>query len=114
MNHVIDIAKGALKLLDLHMQHPNTVSHKQASDAAQDALQALESYGNTSTLLEDTHRAVRSVLDRRLQVMVSPVEMPNTAVRVAVLDGSNVIYHIEGNSPKALAEIVRLQLLRAA
>lgn len=116
MNHLIDSAKGALKLCLLHLQHPSAINPTQVTTAINDALDRLNLIA-AKHQLEDTYSAVRAVMPSHLRIAVAPSMnhiAPHQPIDVFVFDGDDLIDVYTGRTPAGIAELLRLKFLEAA
>lgn len=112
MMHLVDCARGALKLYALHLRHPATVAPEQALKAGQEALERLELLDSKAYQLAELYRAVRALQPKHITVAVAPNEGEGKNLMVMLLDGPHLVETIYGNDPKAIAEIMRIHQQR--
>lgn len=108
MMHLVDSARGALKLYALHLRHPGTVSAEQAAQAGQDALTRLDLMHSSAFTLAEAYSAVRAVLPAHLTVAVAPGNAEGKSLMVMILDGPHLLQTIHGNTPKGVVELLRV------
>lgn len=113
MMHLIDSAKGALKLCLLHMQHPSAVDAAQVQATVNEAIERLDLIA-TKNQLEETYTAVRAVVPEPLVVAVSPQNSTVHPVVVYILDGDDLVDLYTGKTPSGIAEMLRLKFSEAA
>lgn len=113
MMHLIDSAKGALKLCLLHMQHPSAVDVAQVQATANEAIERLNLIA-TKNQLEETYSAVRAVIPQNLRVAVAPSSSEKHPVDVFIFDRDDLIDIFTGRTPAGIAEFLRLKFTEAA
>ncbi len=109
MMHLIDSAVGALKLYELQIQHPATVSTEQALAAGQEAMQRLNCIAREAMLLAEAFSAVRAVTPLHLAVMVAPGSQRNGGVIASIIDGQHILQTVYARTPEGLVEFLKLQ-----
>lgn len=114
MMHLIDSAKGALKLCLLHMQHPSAVDAAQVQATANEAIERLNLVSNRHGLLQETYDAVRAVVPTDLRIAVAPSNTPSYPIDVFIFKGDELIHVYSGKTPNGLAEMLRLNVTEAA
>ena len=107
MMHLIDSAKGALKLCLLHMQHPSAVDAAQVQATANEAIERLNLVSNRHGLLQETYDAVRAVVPESIRVSVAPTPHAVDRVEAHLFDGKEMIRYL-GKTPQGIAEQIRL------
>jgi len=109
MMHLVDCARGALKLYALHLRHPATVPPEQALKVGQEALERLELLDSKAFQLAELYQLVRALQPKHITVTVAPVESGGKNLMVMLLDGPHLMETILGNDPKAIAEMMRIK-----
>lgn len=108
MMHLVDSARGALKLHALHLRHPGTVSADQALAAGQDALTRLDLLHSSDLALAEAYAAARAAVPAHLTVAVAPGNAQGKNIMVMVLDGPHLLQTVHGNSPQGIVELLRV------
>jgi len=113
MMHLIDSAKGALKLCLLHMQHPSAVDAAQVQATANEAIERLDLIA-TKNQLEETYSAVRAVIPQNLRLAVAPSSVNGSCCDVFIFDLKGCMGVYTGKTPSGIAEFLRLKFTEAA
>jgi hypothetical protein len=113
MMHLVDCARGALKLYALQLRHPHTVSPEQAQTAGQEALERLELLDSSTFQLAEAYKAARAIVPAHLTVAVAPHQGDGKSLMVMVLDGNHLLSTVYGKSPEGIAALMNLNKVAA-
>lgn len=99
---------GAIKLLQLHLQHPSYVDTKQASKAADDALQRLFLLDDKALRLAEALHLGIARFPHPLSVSVGLSGRDLSMLQITVMDGEHVMRTIQAKTVEGLRELLAL------
>lgn len=102
---LIDDAIGALKLYQLHLDHPTAVAAQAAKHTGADALQGLGLINRQAIELAEAHRLAAATQPAGVSVAVQPTEHGFAAY---IIDAGEVVQLVTAKTPAGLAELLRM------
>jgi hypothetical protein len=101
---LIERVTGAIKLLQLHLQHPTAVDAKQATASAAEALEQLRLLDSPALQLAEALHIGTTHYPHPLTVSVGFVGREQTRLQLTVMDGPHLMICIQANTVAGLRE----------
>lgn len=106
---IIDQAIGVLRLMQVHFDHPTTISKEVASDTVNEAIDRLRLIQPQHVRLAEAYAAVSAYLPQHLTAYVAPTGADSSQLMAVILDGFQVEHHVIANTPQGLVERLRVR-----
>lgn len=102
---------GAIKLLQLHLQHPSYVDTKQATKAADDALYRLALLDDKALRLAEALHLGIARFPHPLTVSVGFVGRDQEQLQLTVMDGNHLMHTVQAKTVDGLRELLAVGYL---
>jgi len=106
---IIDQAIGVLKLMQVHFDHPTTISKEVASDTVNEVIDRLRLIQPQHVRLAEAYAAVSAQLPKHLTVCVAPAGADGTELVAVILNGTLVEQQVMAHTPQGLVELLRVR-----
>ncbi|MAC99695.1 hypothetical protein [Halopseudomonas oceani] len=102
INHAI----GAIKLLQLHLDHPTAINAREARAAGTEAVQRLQQLDDTGLRLAEALNIAASHFPYPLSVSVGMAGQRYDQLQVIVSDGNHIMHTISAKTVDGLRELL--------
>ena len=106
---IIDQAIGVLTLMQVHFDHPTTISKEVASDTVNEAIDRLRLIQPQHVRLAEAYAAVRAVAPKHCTVCVAPAAADGFQLIAVILNGTLVEQQVMAGTPQGLVELLRVR-----
>ena len=106
---IIEEAIGALKLMQVHFDHPTTISKEVASATVNEAIERLQLIQPSALRLAEAYASVRTVAPKHCTVCVAPAAADGFQLIAVILNGTLVEQQVMAGTPQGLVELLRVR-----
>jgi len=106
---IIDQAIGVLRLMQVHFDHPTTISKEVAADTVAEAIERLQLIQPSTLRLAEAHAAVSAKIPKHLTACVAPTGTDGSELLAVILNGAVLVQQVVAKTPQGLIELLRVR-----